>query len=107
MPKTAQGTTIMVTQPEMQRVEVEWEDSLGLSTWMTLDAADRELAQVEKMRHATMGYVVKHTHEYIAVAQSRSKERLSELVERGHKVNDILQIPLGCVKSITRLRKDS
>ncbi len=80
-------------------VEVEWLDSVGgLDTWATWTSRIEDLHQVAVMDHASCGYLIEKTEEYIAVALSLGSPQC------GDSIGDIIQIPIGAVRKITQLR---
>lgn len=84
----------------MDRVEVEWVDSLcGTGRWIWLKDLDWKDYK-KKYVHQTVGYVVGNETEFLALAQSR---QVYEYEDGDRSISDPFVIPWRVVHKVTKL----
>ena len=84
----------------MKRVEVEWLDSLGDSSWRSRESVEQG-ATYDALVHTTVGYLVCESDHSITLAMGRSLEDKDSRLELLH---DTMQIPRVAILDVRPLR---
>ena len=78
-------------------IQVEWVDSVGISSWIDHETLCSEKLNDDDLKHVSVGYLVKKTPKSVTLTHSVGVEI--------HNCCACIQIPLVAVKKITYLKQ--